>query len=204
MRLAILGALLIMTATAALAQISIGGSGLSPAIRVQGTVGIGNGESNLLLANPNTSGQFLFLFPHIAQMQPGEEVPLRLHAIGQKDQIVLVWKRDQSVQPNEEAVAGGEKGTSASVLHTSAIVEVPSMLSGTSHVLRIDVPGVRAGSAISVSPSDELPGLLTIAHASAPVDCVVIVKLVNPGPFVQAMSMQFSVGAIAPRTTAEN
>ena len=72
------------------------------------------------------------------------------------------------------------------------------MLSGTSQIVRLDVPGIKAGSAISVSPSEELPGMLAIAQATSPIDCVVIIKFINPGPFVPGTTMQMSVGSITP------
>lgn len=180
----------------AASQISIGGSG-PQTFRVQGTIGMGNGESCVTIANPNTSGQFLFLFPHMPQLKPGETLPLRLHAVGQEGQTVFVWKLDQATTTKQDVVAGGEPAQTASVKHNSVVVDIPAMLSGTSQVIRIDIPGIKAGSAISVSPAEELPGMLAIAHASAPVDCVVIIKLINPGPFVPGMTMPFSVGAIA-------
>lgn len=178
------------------AQISIGGSG-PQTFRVQGTIGIGNSESCVTVANPNSAGQFLFLFPHMTPLKQGEAMPLRLFAIGQENQTVFVWKTDDSKQQNAEVVAGGEKASTASVHHVTVSVDIPAMLGGTSQILRLDVPGIKAGSAISISPSEELPGMLAIAHASAPIDCVVIVKLINPGPFVPGMTMGMSVGAIA-------
>lgn len=183
-------------AAPALAQISIGGGTGPQTFRVQGTMGLGNGESCVTIGNPNTSGQFLFLFPQMPQLKPGEHLPLQLHAVGQQDQTVLLWKLDASASKQEPVVAGGEKSTSATVHHASVSVDIPAMLSGTSQIIRLDVPGVRAGSAVTVSPSEELPGMLAIAHASAPIDCVVIIKLINPGPFVPGMTMNMSVGAI--------
>lgn len=184
-------------ATPAMSQISIGGGSGSQAFRVQGTMGLGNGESCITIANPNTTGNFLFLFPQMPQLKPGEHLPLRLHAVGQQDQTVLLWKLDASAIQQEPVVAGGEKTTSAAVHHSSVSVDIPAMLSGTSQIIRIDVPGVKAGSAVSVSPAEELPGMLAIAQATAPIDCVVIIKLINPGPFVPGMTMSMSVGAIA-------
>lgn len=182
--------------TSTMAQISIGGGG-AQTFRVQGTMGLGNGESCVTIANPNTTGQFLFLFPHMPALKPGEHLPLRLHAVGQEGQTVFVWKLDSNTTTSQDVVAGGEKAAPAYVQHYSAIVDIPAMLGGTSQIVRIDIPGVKAGSAISVSPSDELPGMLAIAHASAPVDCVVIIKLINPGPFVPGMTMNMSIGAVA-------
>jgi hypothetical protein len=187
---------LLLASSAAMAQISIGGSG-PQTFRVQGTIGMGNGESCVTIANPNSTGQFLFLFPHMTQLKPGEHVPLRLHAVGQEGQTVFVWKLDNTSEKPQDVVAGGEKAAPAAVQHFSANVDIPAMLSGTSQIVRIDIPGVKAGSAVTVSPSDELPGMLAIAHASAPVDCVVIVKLINPGPFVPGITMSMSVGAVA-------
>jgi len=187
---------LLLASSAAMAQISIGGSG-PQTFRVQGTIGMGNGESCVTIANPNSTGQFLFLFPHMTQLKPSEHVPLRLHAVGQEGQTVFVWKLDNTSEKPQDVVAGGEKAAPAAVQHFSANVDIPAMLSGTSQIVRIDIPGVKAGSAVTVSPSDELPGMLAIAHASAPVDCVVIVKLINPGPFVPGITMSMSVGAVA-------
>ncbi len=188
--------LLFVTAVAGTsAQISIGGGG-PQTFRVQGTMGVGNGESCVTIANPNATGSFLFLFPQMSQLKPGEILPLQLCAVGQQDQTALVWRKDPNSQPQEPAVAGGEKLSTASVQHTTASVDVPAMLQGTSQVVRLDIPGIKAGSAISVSPSDELPGMLAIAHASAPIDCVVIIKFINPGPFVPGMTMIMNVGAI--------
>lgn len=187
---------LLLASSAAMAQISIGGSG-PQTFRVQGTIGMGNGESCITIANPNSTGQFLFLFPHMPALKPGEHVPLRLHAVGQQGQTVFVWKLDDTPEKPQDVVAGGDKAAPATVQHFTANVDIPAMLGGTSQIVRIDIPGVKAGSAITVSPSDELPGMLAIAHASAPVDCVVIVKLINPGPFVPGLTMNMSVGAVA-------
>ncbi|MBU3678984.1 MAG: hypothetical protein FGM32_05170 [Candidatus Kapabacteria bacterium] len=188
--------LYVSLAMPAVGQISIGGGSGTQAFRVQGTMGLGNGESCITIANPNTTGQFLFLFPHVSQLKQGEELPLRLHAVGQKDGVVLLWKLDDATQSRQPVVAGGEHPSPASVLHSTVNMDIPAMLSGTSHVIRLDVPGIKAGSAISISPSEELPGMLAIAQASAPVDCVVIVKIINPGPFVPGMTVQCSIGAI--------
>jgi hypothetical protein len=176
------------------AQISIGGSG-PQTFRVQGTIGIGNGESTVTLANPNAVGDFLFLFPALTPLKSGEHIPLRLHAVGHDGRTVLVWKADDTVRSSQEVVAGGGTSSITSAQHFSTSIDIPAMLSGTSQIVRIDIPGIKAGSAISVSPSEELPGMLAIAHASAPVDCVVIVKLINPGPFTPGMTMPFSIGA---------
>lgn len=183
-------------AAPAIGQISIGGGAGPQTFRVQGTMGLGNGESCVTIGNPNTTGNFLFLFPQMAQLKPGEMLPLQLCAVGQQDQTVLVWRQDPNLQRQEPAVAGGEKSATAAVHHASLSVDIPAMLSGTSQIIRLDVPGVKAGSAISVSPAEELPGMLAIAQASAPIDCVVIIKLINPGPFVPGMTMAMSVGAV--------
>ncbi|MBU3699778.1 MAG: hypothetical protein FGM33_07190 [Candidatus Kapabacteria bacterium] len=198
-RFILAGAIIVLTACSVSAQISIGGSG-PQTFRVQGTMGIGNGESCVTVANPNTSGQFLFLFPHMPQLKTGETLPLRLHAVGQEGQTVFVWKLDQAPAPKQDVVAGGEPAQTANVKHNTVLVDIPAMLSGTSQIIRIDIPGIKAGSAVSASPAEELPGMLAIAHASAPVDCVVILKLINPGPFVPGMTMSFSIGAIATLT----
>lgn len=196
--LLLFAALFTLTSTLATAQISIGGSG-PQTFRVQGTIGIGNGESCVTLANPNTSGQFVFLFPHMKPLKAGENMPLRLHAMGQDGNTIFVWKADERVDnADQDVVAGGEKASTATVQHVSVNVDVPAMLSGTSQIVRLDIPGVKAGSAVSVSPGEELPGMLAIAHASSPVDCVVIIKFINPGPFVPGATMAMSVGVIAP------
>ena len=195
-RTAFVASLLAVGSTVLPAQISIGGSG-PQTFRVQGTIGIGNSESCITVANPNSSGQFLFYFPHMMPLKQGEFLPLRLFAVGQENQTAFVWKVDDTYKPSAEVVAGGDKASTASVQHSTVTADIPAMLGGTSQIIRLDVPGIKAGSAISVSPSDELPGMLAIAHASAPVDCVVIIKLINPGPFVPGMSMQFAIGAIS-------
>jgi hypothetical protein len=199
LRLLLLSGLVAVVSTAASAQISIGGSG-PQTFRVQGTIGIGNGESCVTIANPNSAGQFLFLFPHMAPLKPGEQMPLRLHAVGQEGQTVFVWKADAPSSPAPEVVAGGQQASTATVHHTVVPVEIPAMLANTSTVVRLDVPGIKAGSAVSVSPSEELPGMLAIAHASAPVDCVVIIKFINPGPFIPGLTMPMSLGAVGAGT----
>lgn len=183
-------------AAPALAQISIGGGTGPQTFRVQGTMGLGNGESCVTIGNPNTTGNFLFLFPQMAQLKPGEVLPLQLCAVGQQDHTALVWRQDPNSQRQDPVVAGGEKSSSAQVTYASVKVDIPAMLSGTSQIVRLDIPGVKAGAAVTVSPAEELPGMLCLAHASAPIDCVVIIKFINPGPFVPGMTMQMSVGAI--------
>jgi hypothetical protein len=194
--LALLFALASITASA---QISIGADNQGASIRVGGGIGLSNGASTLTMLNPNQKGDFLFLFPQMAPMESGKGLPLQLWAVGNDDgRTVFVWKAGATPSaPDQDVVAGGgTKATTATAHLTSAMVDVPAMLANTSTVVRLDVPGIKAGSAISISPSEELPGMLAIAHASAPVDCVVIIKFINPGPFVPGMTMKMSVGAL--------
>lgn len=179
------------------AQIAIGGSG--NAIRVQGSIGIGNGESTLSLVNPNPQGSFVFLFPAMKPLEAGQALPLQLIAVGKENgQTVFVWKADSL---STDVTAGPSTQQTVPNAATSQFVtsnvEIPPMMSGTSQIVRIDIPGIKAGSAISVSPSDELPGMLAIAHASAPIDCVVIIKFINPGPFIPGLSLNMSFGAVS-------
>lgn len=193
--LALLFALASITAAA---QISIGADNQGASIRVGGGIGLSNGASTLTMLNPNQKGDFLFLFPQMAPMESGKGLPLQLWAVGNDDgRTVFVWKTSTAAPaPEQQVVAGGEKASAATAHLTTAMVDIPAMLANTSTVIRLDVPGIKAGSVISISPSEELPGMLAIAHASAPVDCVVIIKLINPGPFVPGMTMKMSVGAL--------
>jgi hypothetical protein len=189
---------LALAAATASAQISIGGDGQGASIRVGGGMGLSNGESTVTLFNPNQKGNFLFLLPQMAPLESGKGLPLQLWAMGNDDgRTVFIWKAGAAPSASgQEVVAGGDKAATATAHHTNITVDIPAMLANTSTVVRVDVPGIKAGSAISVSPSEELPGMLAIAHASAPVDCVVIIKLINPGPFTPGMTMPFSIGAV--------
>lgn len=183
----------------ATAQINIGGDNQGASIRVGGGIGLSNGESNLTMLNPNQKGNFLFLFPQMTPMEPGKGLPLQLWAIGNNEgRTVFVWK--EGVAPQQPASAGEgdakQRESANNVVYHVTDVSIPPMLSGTSQIVRIDAPGIKAGSAISVSPSEELPGMLAIAQATSPIDCVVIIKFINPGPFVPGITMPMSVGGI--------
>ena len=194
-----LALLLAFAATTAYAQINIGGDNQGASIRVGGGIGLSNGESNVTMLNPNQKGNFLFLFPQMTPMEPGKGLPLQLWAVGHEDgRTVFVWK--EGVAPQQQASAGDDntkpRESASNVVYHVADVSIPPMLSGTSQIIRLDVPGIKSGSAISVSPSEELPGMLAIAQATSPIDCVVIIKIINPGPFVPGTTMQMSVGGI--------
>jgi hypothetical protein len=196
-----LALLLAFAATTAYAQINIGGDNQGASIRVGGGIGLSNGESNVTMLNPNQKGNFLFLFPQMTPMEPGKGLPLQLWAVGHEDgRTVFVWK--EGVAPQQQASAGDDntkpRELASNVVYHVTEVSIPPMLSGTSQIIRLDVPGIKAGCAISVSPSEELPGMLAIAQATSPIDCVVIIKLINPGPFVPGTTMQMSVGGITP------
>jgi len=196
-----LALLLALAATAADAQINIGGDNQGASIRVGGGIGLSNGESNVTMLNPNQKGNFLFLFPQMTPMEPGKGLPMQLWAVGQDDgRTVFVWK--EGLAPQQQASAGDANAkpreTTSNIVYHVAEVSIPPMLSGTAQIVRLDVPGIKAGSAISVSPSEELPGMLAIAQATSPIDCVVIIKFINPGPFVPGTTMQMSVGGITP------
>jgi hypothetical protein len=196
-----LALLVAFAATTAYAQINIGGDNQGASIRVGGGIGLSNGESNVTMLNPNQKGNFLFLFPQMTPMEPGKGLPLQLWAVGHEDgRTVFVWK--EGVAPQQQVSAGDNntkpRESTSNVVYHVADVSIPPMLSGTSQIIRLDVPGIKAGSAISVSPSEELPGMLAIAQATSPIDCVVIIKLINPGPFVPGTTMQMSVGGITP------
>lgn len=186
---------LIVASVVAQAQISIGGN--SHALRVQGAIGIGNGESTVSIINPNTQGSYTFLFPLIKPLDVGQAMPLRLYALGREGgQTLFVWKTDSSALASDVQTGPKQDESVTSSKYAVVNVDIPAMMSGTAQVVRLDIPGIKAGSAISVSPSDELPGMLAIAHASAPIDCVVIIKFINPGPFVPGQTMPMSIGAI--------
>jgi hypothetical protein len=190
---------LTIAATSSFAQINIGGDNGGASMRIGGGIGLSNGESQVTMFNPNQKGNFLFLFPQMTPLEQGKGLPLQLWAIGDADgKTVFVWKEGTHVQ--QQVSTGAERKdadqSSARASFHTASVSIPPMLSGTSQIVRLDIPGIKAGSAISISPSEELPGMLSIAQATSPIDCVVIIKFINPGPFVPGVTMDMSVGVI--------
>jgi hypothetical protein len=192
---------LTIATTSSFAQINIGGDNGGASMRIGGGIGLSNGESQVTMFNPNQKGNFLFLFPQMTPLEQGKGLPLQLWAVGDADgKTVFVWKEgthaQQQVSTGAERKDADQPTARASVY--TASVSIPPMLSGTSQIVRLDIPGIKAGSAISISPSEELSGMLAIAQATSPIDCVVVIKFINPGPFVPGVTMDMSVGVISP------
>jgi hypothetical protein len=182
------------------AQINIGGDNGGASMRIGGGIGLSNGESQVTMFNPNQKGNFLFLFPQMTPLEQGKGLPLQLWAVGDADgKTVFVWKEGTHAQPQVSTGAerkDADQSSARASFHTAS-VSIPPMLSGTSQIVRLDIPGIKAGSAISISPSEELPGMLAIAQATSPIDCVVVIKFINPGPFVPGVTMDMSVGVVS-------
>ncbi len=175
---------------------------------------VANGNSTVTVENPNTSGIYVLRLPEVPALAPGESVVLQLRAVGTTNGAILTYEspgstealtRQPSTLVEHPAVVNIDEGTHAvnghvaKVVHTFTELDLPMIPPGGSFVVRVNMTGIRAGAAITVSPASEMAGSLHPAYAWAPIDCVVLVKFMNTGHTPADLEpMQFGIGAINP------
>lgn len=174
-----------------------------------------NGGSTMSLVNPNEAGTFTFTFPAVTGLSIGAEKLFVLKAIGTESGVEMQFV-DAAPSATIVRTLDTEDGSDGSVkrdgslqtmvnsafqpiVHKFAEIDIPLMLPNTTFVAKIDMIGVKAGAAISISPATDMGGLTGPIYAWAPIDCVVMIKFSNPGTAtIDPPGMQFAVGAINP------
>ncbi len=174
-----------------------------------------NGGSTMSLVNPNEAGAFTFTFPTVTGLPIGAEKLFVLKAIG-TESVVEMQFVDAAPSATVVRTLDTEDGSDGSIkrdgslqtivnsafqpiVHKFAEIDIPLMLPNTTFIAKVDMIGVKAGAAISISPATDMGGLTGPIYAWAPIDCVVMVKFSNPGSeAVNPIPMQFAVGAINP------
>ncbi len=172
---------------------------------------LSNGKSSIEVQNPNTSGNFILQLPEVPLLAPGETTLLQLRAVGTPNGALLSFDVPGSTETltmngtgtvtpplksvNTDPVSAG----TPKVVHTFTELDLPLIVPGSSFIAKVNVAGIVAGAAISVSPAGEMPGSLHPAYGWAPIDCVVLIKFTNNGTTpIDLEPMQFAVGAINP------
>ncbi|NQW31075.1 MAG: hypothetical protein HQ472_11255 [Ignavibacteria bacterium] len=174
-----------------------------------------NGGSTMSLVNPNEAGTFTFTFPTVTGLPIGTEKLFVLKAIGTAGGVemqfvdaapsaTIVRTLDSEDGSDRDIKSDGSLQTLVNsayqpVVHKFAEIDIPLMLPNTTFIAKVDMIGVKAGAAISISPATDMGGLTGPICAWAPIDCVVMIKFSNPGgEAVNPVGMQFAVGAINP------
>lgn len=176
---------------------------------------IRNGASTMYVVNPNETGKFTFTLPEVTGLPIGAEKYLVMKAVGTANGIELKFE-DAAPSATIVRTLDTEDGSDGSVkrdgslqtmvnsafqpiVHKFAEIDIPLMLPNTTFVAKVDMIGVKAGAAISISPATDMGGLTGPIYAWAPIDCVVMIKFSNPGSeAVNPIPMQFALGAINP------
>jgi hypothetical protein len=176
---------------------------------------VANGNSTVTVENPNSTGTYVLRLPEVPQLQPGESMIMQLRAVGTPTGAILTFEVPGTTealtrQPSnlvqqpvsvdaQQLAVDGVNGRVAKVVHAFAELDLPLIPSGDGVVVRVNMPNIRAGAAITVSPAGEMAGGLHPAYGWAPIDCVVLIKFLNSGSTPADLEpMQFGIGAINP------
>jgi hypothetical protein len=201
-----------MSRTLALVALLVlaGGFGtLKAQMVVAAGVMVSNQRSTVTIENPNTTGTYVVRLPEVPHLEPGETMLMQLRAVGTTNGAILTFEAPGSTvaltrQPMNQVekpapAPSSVNGRVDKVVHTFFELDIPVVPAGEGAVVRVSIPGVRAGAAITVSPAGEMVGSLHPAYAWAPIDCVVLIKFINGGSTPADLEpMQFGLGAINP------